>query len=56
MRVNDGSGRLKLDEYELLPRLYDKDGNSVRTAGDERAIEMPGLAAMHTLWAKYVIL
>merc|ERR1719450_1236135 len=47
LRENDGSGKLKLDSNFLLPILSEE-----RRAGDVRAREMPGLAAMHTLFAR----
>ena len=40
-------GKLLIGDNNLLPIL---DG--VETAGDVRALEMPGLAAMHTLWVR----
>ena len=44
------AGRLKVktsSEEELLPEV-----NGVLMAGDERALDMPGLASMHTLWLR----
>ena len=40
-------GRLLVEENGLLPRIDD-----VEIAGDVRALEMPGLASMHTLWVR----
>ncbi len=40
-------GKLLVDDNNLLPVI---DG--AVTAGDVRAIEMPGLATMHTLWVR----
>ena len=55
LRTNDGSGKLRLDGHSLLPRLNSSDTASHRFAGDVRALEMPGLATMHTLWARCII-
>ena len=49
LRTNDGSGKLLTGENELLP--VDAEAE-VEVAGDVRAIEMPGLAAMHTLFVR----
>ena len=48
LRALDGTGKLAVDEYNLLPFL----GADERKAGDVRAREMPGLATMHTLWVR----
>ncbi len=38
---------------QYLPTLAVKDGDPARlTSGDIRALEMPGLASMHTLWLR----
>ena len=54
LRTLDGSGKLKLDRNGLLPFIRgDEETDSVRRrAGDSRANEMPGLTAMHTLFAR----
>ena len=52
LRANDGSGKLKLDSHSLLPRKNPSDSTSHRIAGDVRALEMPGLTAMHTLFVR----
>ena len=49
LRTNDGTGKLLTGENELLP--VDAEAE-VEVAGDVRAIEMPGLAAMHTLFVR----
>ena len=49
LRVLDGSGKLKTGENELLPV---DPGTLQEFAGDVRAREMPGLAAMHTLFVR----
>ena len=54
LRLNDGSGKMKLDGENLLPRRNVSDSSSHRFAGDVRAIEMPGLATMHTLFVRWV--
>ena len=48
-RTNDGSGKLFRGENELSP--VDAEAK-IEVAGDVRAIEMPGLAAMHTLFVR----
>ena len=52
LRANDGTGRLLLDENDLLPKIPNLNMDSMRVAGDVRALEMPGLATMHTLWVR----
>ena len=52
MRANDGTGRLLVDENDLLPKIPNLDMDAMRVAGDVRALEMPGLATMHTLWVR----
>ena len=52
LRANDGSGKMKLDGENLLPRQNESDTKSNRFAGDVRALEMPGLATMHTLFVR----
>ena len=52
LRTNDGSGKLKLDGENLLPRQNESNAASQRFAGDVRALEMPGLATMHTLFVR----
>ena len=52
LRANDGTGRLLVDEHDLLPKENSSDIDSIRFAGDVRALEMPGLATMHTLWVR----
>ena len=52
LRANDGTGRLLVDENDLLPKKTNSDMDFVRFAGDVRALEMPGLATMHTLWVR----
>ena len=54
LRTLDGSGKLKLDRNGLLPFIRgDEETDPVRRrAGDSRAREMPGLTAMHTLFAR----
>ena len=46
--LRGSDGKLLVDEHNLLP----KNADGVRIAGDVRAIEMPGLAAMHTLFVR----
>ena len=48
LRTRDGTGKLKVGDNDLLPKLI----NDEETAGDVRAREMPGLAAMHTLFVR----
>ena len=55
LRYNDGSGKMKVDGESLLPRRNASDATSHRFAGDVRAIEMPGLATMHTLFVRYCL-
>ena len=43
-------GLMKTSDNELLPQLISNDNEF--TAGDTRAREMPGLAAMHTVWLR----
>ena len=50
LRANGSSGKLLLDNKLLPEKSIDK--TKQRTAGDVRALEMPGLASMHTLWAR----
>ena len=52
LRTNDGSGKLKLDGENLLPKRNESNTASQRFAGDVRALEMPGLATMHTLFVR----
>ena len=52
MRADDGTGSLLVDENDLLPKIPNLDMDSMRVAGDVRALEMPGLATMHTLWVR----
>ena len=52
LRTNDGTGRLLVDKNDLLPKKTNSDMDFVRFAGDVRALEMPGLATMHTLWVR----
>ena len=47
LRESSG-GKLKLDGNGLLPEI----NGSARMAGDVRALEMPGLASMHTIFAR----
>ena len=49
LRANDGTGKLLTGDNNLLPR--DSSTNE-EFAGDVRAIEMPGLASMHTLFVR----
>lgn len=49
LRANDGTGKLLTGDNNLLPR--DSSTNE-EIAGDVRAIEMPGLASMHTLFVR----
>ena len=49
LRLLDGSGKLKTGDNDLLP--VDPD-TRVELAGDVRAREMPGVAAMHTLFVR----
>ncbi len=46
LRVDDDSGN------DLLPFPEDAGEDDLRIAGDIRAAEMPGLAAMHTVWMR----
>ena len=52
LRTNDGTGRLLVDENDLLPKKTNSDMDLMRFAGDVRAVEMPGLATLHTLWVR----
>ena len=49
LRANDGTGRLLTGENNLLP-VDSESGSEI--AGDVRALEMPGLSAMHTLFLR----
>ena len=49
LRTLDGTGKLRTGENELLPL---DDDTTEEIAGDVRAIEMPGLASMHTLFVR----
>ena len=49
LRALDGTGKLKTGDNDLLPQ--DED-TTEEVAGDVRAIEMPGLASMHTLFVR----
>ena len=49
LRALDGSGKLRTGNNDLLPL---DDDTTEEIAGDVRAIEMPGLAAMHTLFVR----
>lgn len=58
LRTNDGTGRLKNSQWNLLPFNKDELPNAPSTdhrfylAGDVRANEQVALAAMHTLWMR----
>ena len=52
LRANDSTGRLLVDENELLPQKTNDKKKLERIAGDVRALEMPGLTSMHTLWVR----
>ena len=52
LRVNDTSGKLKVDSEGLLPKEDPSNPKANRIAGDVRAREMPGLASMHTLFVR----
>ena len=47
LREQDGTGKLKVNSNSLLPLIM-----GGRRAGDSRALEMPGLAAMHTVFVR----
>ena len=49
LRADDGKGKLKTADNNLLPIDEETDEEF---AGDVRAIEMPGLASMHTLFVR----
>ena len=49
LRALDGTGKLLTSENDLLPINAD---TTEEFAGDIRAREMPGLAAMHTLFVR----
>ena len=49
LRALDGTGKLRTGENNLLPK---DDDTTEEIAGDVRAIEMPGLATMHTLFVR----
>ena len=49
LRTNNGTGKLLTGENNLLP--IDEE-TTEEVAGDVRAREMPGLAAMHTLFVR----
>ena len=49
LRAYDGKGKLKTADNNLLP--IDEETEE-EFAGDVRAIEMPGLASMHTLFVR----
>ena len=44
-------GLLKMGEDRLLPKLPGMDGDAF-TSGDERAVENPGLASIHTIFVR----
>ena len=58
LRMNDGSGRLKTSEGNLLPFNLDGlpnaggEGSELFLAGDVRANEQVGLTALHTLFMR----
>ena len=52
LRANDGTGKLLVGANNTLPILSVDDDTVEVVAGDIRAREMPGLAAMHTLFVR----
>ena len=52
LRANDGTGKLLVGANNTLPILSVGEDTEEEVAGDVRAREMPGLAAMHTLWVR----
>ena len=54
LRLNDESGKLLVDDNNLLPPLPTKKitAGKARKAGEKRLHEMPGLATMHTIFVR----
>ena len=52
LRANDGTGKLLVGANNTLPILSVDEDTVEEVAGDIRAREMPGLAAMHTLFVR----